>query len=85
MPCHPYGDPILLREVGGGQGVAVLVLAGFDLGAQDAGELPEDCEPAIVAQVIGSFVLGLRRVALVSYERDRFERLIDVFLTGLAL
>lgn len=53
--------------------------------AQDAGELPKDCEPAIVAQVIGTFLQGLRRVALVSYERDRFERLIDVFLTGLAL
>jgi hypothetical protein len=39
VPCHPHGDPVLLREVGGGQGVAVLVLAGFDLGAQDTGEL----------------------------------------------
>jgi TetR/AcrR family transcriptional repressor of nem operon len=53
--------------------------------AQDAGELPKDFEPAVVAQVIGTFLQGLRRVALVSYERDRFERLIDVFLTGLGL
>jgi len=53
--------------------------------SQEAGDLPRHLEPAVVAQIIGTYLQGLRRVALVSYDRNRFERQTDVFLTELGL
>jgi len=35
--------------------------------------------------VVVTYLQGLWRMALVSYERPRFERQIDMFLTGLGL
>jgi TetR/AcrR family transcriptional repressor of nem operon len=50
-----------------------------------AGLLAEGFEPQLVAPVVLTYMQGLWRMALVSYERSRFERQIDVFLTGLGL
>jgi len=50
-----------------------------------AGELKADLEPEIVVQIIGTFLQGLLRTALISYDRKQVERQIDVLLTGLGL
>src|SRR5262245_53459087 len=50
-----------------------------------AGELPADLEPEIVVQIIATFLQGLWRTALVSYDRKQVERQIDVLLTSLGL
>jgi len=49
------------------------------------GLLAESFEPELVVPVVSTYMQGLWRMALVSYERTRFERQIDVFLTGLGL
>jgi TetR/AcrR family transcriptional regulator, transcriptional repressor for nem operon len=49
------------------------------------GLLAADFEPQLVVPIVSTYMQGLWRMALVSYERSRFERQIDVFLTGLGL
>jgi TetR/AcrR family transcriptional repressor of nem operon len=49
------------------------------------GLLAEGFEPQLVVPVVLTYMQGLWRMALVSYERSRFEQQIDVFLTGLGL
>ncbi len=49
------------------------------------GLLAEGFEPQLVVPVVLTYMQGMWRMALVSYERTRFERQIDVFLTGLGL
>jgi TetR/AcrR family transcriptional regulator, transcriptional repressor for nem operon len=49
------------------------------------GLLAEGFEPELVVPVVSTYMQGLWRMALVSYERTRFERQIDVFLNGLGL
>jgi TetR/AcrR family transcriptional repressor of nem operon len=53
--------------------------------AKDAGEMPPEFEPEVVAQIIGTYVQGLFRTALLSYDRSQFERQVDLFLTSLGL
>ena len=50
-----------------------------------AGVLPVEFEPELVVPVVITYLQGLWRMALVSYERPRFERQIDMLLTGLGL
>ena len=50
-----------------------------------SGALPRDLDPQTTAMVVITYVQGLWRMAMVSYDRSRFERQIDVFLTGLGL
>jgi TetR/AcrR family transcriptional repressor of nem operon len=50
-----------------------------------AGLLPAEFDPQLVVPVIITYMQGLFRMALVSYDRTRFERQIDVFLTCLGL
>lgn len=50
-----------------------------------AGLLPTEFDPELVVPVIITYLQGLWRMALVSYDRTRFERQIDMFLTGLGL
>lgn len=50
-----------------------------------AGLLPTEFDPELVVPVIITYLQGLWRMALVSYNRPRFERQIDMFLTGLGL
>ncbi len=52
---------------------------------RDAGVLPPDLDPQTIASVIMTYAQGIWRMALVDYDRPRFERQIDVFLTGLHL
>jgi TetR/AcrR family transcriptional regulator, transcriptional repressor for nem operon len=52
---------------------------------QQAGLLPPNLEPQVVASIIMTYLQGLWRMALVSYDRKKSERQIDTFLTGLGL
>jgi TetR/AcrR family transcriptional repressor of nem operon len=52
---------------------------------KNAGLLPAEFDPQLVVPVIITYMQGLFRMALVSYDRTRFERQIDLFLTGLGL
>lgn len=52
---------------------------------KQAGLLPADFEPHVVTPIIMTYLQGLWRMALVSYDRNKFERQIDTFLTGLRL
>jgi TetR/AcrR family transcriptional regulator, transcriptional repressor for nem operon len=49
------------------------------------GLLAAGFEPQLVVPVVSTYMQGLWRMALVSYERSRFEQQIEVFLTGLGL
>ncbi len=49
------------------------------------GLLAADFEPQLVVPVVSTYMQGLWRMALVSYDRSRFEQQIEVFLTGLGL
>ena len=52
---------------------------------KQTGLLPAEFDPETVVPVIVTYLQGLWRMALVSYDRPQFERQIDVFLTGLGL
>jgi TetR/AcrR family transcriptional regulator, transcriptional repressor for nem operon len=52
---------------------------------RDAGLLPPDFEPEVVVPIIVTYLQGLWRMALISYDRPGVERQIDVFLAGLGL
>jgi len=52
---------------------------------KDAGLIPEEFDPQIVVPIIITYLQGIWRMALVSYNRTRFERQIDLFLTSLGL
>jgi TetR/AcrR family transcriptional repressor of nem operon len=53
--------------------------------AREAGELPKEFEPAVAAQIIGTYIQGMSRAALISYDRQKVEQQIEVLLTGLGL
>jgi TetR/AcrR family transcriptional repressor of nem operon len=50
-----------------------------------AGLLPAQFDPQLVVPVIVTYLQGVWRMALISYDRTRFEKQIDLFLTGLGL
>jgi TetR/AcrR family transcriptional repressor of nem operon len=52
---------------------------------KEAGLLSAEFDPELVAPVVITYLQGMWRMALVSYERPRFERQIDMLLTGLGL
>lgn len=52
---------------------------------RDQGRLPATLDPQITASVVVTYLQGIWRMALVEYDRPRFERQIDVFLSGLGL
>jgi TetR/AcrR family transcriptional repressor of nem operon len=52
---------------------------------RDMGLLPNTLDPQTIASVIITYAQGLWRMALVDYDRPRFERQIAAFLTGLGL
>ena len=52
---------------------------------KEAGLLPAIFEPTLVAPILVTYVQGIWRMALVSYDRPTMERQIDAFLTGLGL
>ena len=53
--------------------------------AQDTGELPSEFDAEGVAQIIATYLQGLFRTALLSYDRPQLERQVDLFLTSLGL
>jgi TetR/AcrR family transcriptional repressor of nem operon len=53
--------------------------------AKETSELPPQFEAEVVAHVIATYVQGLIRTALLSYDRPQLEREVDQFLTGLGL
>jgi TetR/AcrR family transcriptional repressor of nem operon len=53
--------------------------------AKDSGELPSEFDAEGVAQIIVTYLQGLLGTALLSYDRSRLERQIDLFLNGLGL
>lgn len=53
--------------------------------AKDAGEMPPEFEPEVVAQIISTYFQGLSRTALLCYDRPQLERQVDLFLTSLGL
>jgi TetR/AcrR family transcriptional regulator, transcriptional repressor for nem operon len=52
---------------------------------RDKGVLRAGLDPKTAAVVIVTYAQGIWRMALVHYDRRRFERQIDAFLTGLGL
>jgi TetR/AcrR family transcriptional regulator, transcriptional repressor for nem operon len=52
---------------------------------RDKGMLPAELDPQTTASVIMTYAQGIWRMALVDYDRPRFERQIDAFLAGLWL
>jgi TetR/AcrR family transcriptional repressor of nem operon len=52
---------------------------------KEAGLLSVEFDPQLVVPIIVTYLQGLWRMALVSYDRPQFERQINVFLTGLEL
>ena len=53
--------------------------------AKDTGELPSEFDAEGVAQIIATYLQGLFRTALLSYDRSQLERQVDLFLTSLGL
>jgi TetR/AcrR family transcriptional repressor of nem operon len=53
--------------------------------AKDTGELPSEFDAEDVAQIIATYLQGLFRTALLSYDRPQLERQVDLFLTSLGL
>ncbi len=52
---------------------------------KEAGRLPADFDPKLVAEIINTYTQGIYQSALVHYDRPQFERQIDAFLKGLGL
>jgi TetR/AcrR family transcriptional regulator, transcriptional repressor for nem operon len=52
---------------------------------KESGLLPPDFDPQIVVPIIITYLQGLFRMALVSYNRPNLEQQIELFLTGLRL
>ena len=52
---------------------------------QAEGVLQKDIDPQVTASIIATYAQGLWRMAMVSFDRPRFERQIDVLLTGIGL
>ena len=60
-------------------------LVGLMLRDKGAGLLPATFDPEAVAPVVVTYLQGLWRVALLSYDRPRCEREVDLFLTAIGL
>jgi TetR/AcrR family transcriptional repressor of nem operon len=52
---------------------------------KEAGTLPAEFDAHLVVPVVLTYLQGLWRMALVAYDRRRFEKQIDLFLSALAL
>ena len=53
--------------------------------AKNSGELPPEFKPEVVAQIVATYLQGLYRTALLSYDRPQLEQQVDLFLTSLGL
>jgi len=50
-----------------------------------AGHLPPEFQPHVVVPVVITYLQGIWRMALVSYNRSKYEKQIDAFLSGMGL
>jgi len=78
-------DPDLRRIVQDGMTSLSKRIAARLASDKKQGKLPSDLNSKIVATVITTYLQGLWRMALISYNRPEFERQIDTFLSGLGL
>ena len=53
--------------------------------AVQAGELPKNFQPEAVVGIIATYMQGLLRTVLISYDRKQIEQELDVLLRGLGL
>ena len=53
--------------------------------AQESGELPRELDPEAVVQIVLTYIQGMSRAALISYDRQRIEQQVEVLLKGLGL
>ncbi len=78
-------DPELRNRVEHNMQSLQLRLAGRLRDDCETGILPASLEPEIVASVVITYAQGIWRMALIDYDRPRFERQTDAFLTGLGI
>jgi TetR/AcrR family transcriptional regulator, transcriptional repressor for nem operon len=78
-------DPDLRKHVEGGMETFQASLAERLRQDRNKGLLPAALDPQTIASVIITYAHGLWRMALVAYDRPRFEQQIAAFLTGLGL
>jgi TetR/AcrR family transcriptional repressor of nem operon len=78
-------QPDLRQYIEGQISTLAAVLTDRFCADKQAGLLVQDFDPQLVVSVIITYLQGIWRMALVSYDRSRFEQQIHVFLTGLGL
>ena len=78
-------EPVLRKYVQEQMTMLAERMAGRLSADKEAGLLPAEFDPQLVVPVIVTYLQGLWRMALVSYDRTQFERQIDLFLTSLGL
>ena len=78
-------EPVLRKYVQEQMTMLAERMAGRLSADKEAGLLPAEFDPQLVVPVILTYLQGLWRMALVSYDRTQFERQIDLFLSSLGL
>jgi TetR/AcrR family transcriptional repressor of nem operon len=61
------------------------IVAARIMADKEAGLLPATLNASLVVPIVATYLQGLWRMALVSYDRPQFEQQIEAFLTGLGL
>jgi TetR/AcrR family transcriptional repressor of nem operon len=78
-------DPDLRKLVQEGTASFSKLIAARLMSDRNEGKLPDSLNPQIMASVIVTYLQGLWRMAMISYDRARFEKQIETFLSGLGL
>ncbi|WP_422928719.1 TetR/AcrR family transcriptional regulator [Singulisphaera sp. PoT] len=78
-------EPELREYIQNQMSIFVRLIVGRMAADREAGLLPPSFDPEIVGPIIITYLQGLWRMALISYDRPQYERQIDAFLTGLGL
>ena len=78
-------DPDLRQKVENGLTGMQARVAGRLSRDREAGVLPPEYDVETIASVIVTYAQGIWRMAMVDYDRPRFDRQVDTFLTGLGL
>ena len=79
------GDPDLRQTVENGLAGMQARVAGRLSRDRETGVLPPEYDAETIASVIVTYAQGIWRMAMVDYDRPRFDRHVDAFLTGLGL
>lgn len=78
-------DPHLRTMVQDGTAALKKRIAARLMSDKKEGRLPSSFNSQAAASVIATYLQGLWRMALISYNRPEFEHQVDIFLTGLGL